>query len=343
MAAVYRQRARAITVVAGKRRLAVENRQCVDRHDGGLLARGCGSLRIGGVATIAQCKDLRIARVAQCRGINLRIPAGICERTGGNNRIGRLRGNRVQHVEAAGDLALGGAERRLPRRAIDRNEVGAESQVDAVTLHRLHQRRHIVGHTEQRRPGIVEFHLDAAQRAAAAPLAAREVHGLLRRTRAFDRHGRLREQRPSPTRRPHQFPGIGRQIVAIVRRHPELAERGFQAVDGFPCQAIAHGNDEHFVGQPGAVIEQDRLAIRVKADATRMDPLRALRHDLAGRPHGVARLEHAATDHRPARLVIVLLARFDDGDIQTLAALEQRGGGGDSRRSAADNHHTVMP
>src|SRR3546814_3107126 len=86
-----------------------------------------------------------------------------------------------------------------------------------VALDIFHKRRNIDWHTEQHGTGGVELHVDVLEDSGALPDVAREVHGLLWRTSALDRHDRLREQRAAALELRYQAVGIGSEIVAVVR------------------------------------------------------------------------------------------------------------------------------
>jgi hypothetical protein len=110
-------------------------------------------------------------------------------------------------------------------RAVDASEVVHEVQMRIVLLNVLHQRRHILLDAEQHTAGIVELDVDVVQNAVTVPVVGRQIKCLLRRAGAFDRHRRLGEQRPAGLHLLHQFPGVGREVIAVVRGDAVLAER----------------------------------------------------------------------------------------------------------------------
>ena len=84
-----------------------------------------------------------------------------------------------------------------------------------------------------------------------------------------------------------------------------------------------------------------RLRSGSNAATAPADPPDALGHHRRHRPLGARTVEHAAADQRPARLVVVALARLDHRDPERGPAPQQAGGGRETRRAAADDDHVV--
>ena len=147
--------------------------------------------------------------------------------------------------------------------------------------------------------------------------SAGEVHRLLRRAGAFDRHRRLREDRAPALRLLHQLPGVGREVIAVVRGDAVAAER-------FGRPSIASQSSL----MPGQTIRRPYLTTRQPSRITAsfcrleggdggLDPLDARAG--SGCPSCArcpSRIEDAGADHGPAGLVVVDVGRVDDGDVE---------------------------
>ena len=253
-----------------------------------------------------------------------------------------LRGDDVHHVEAHRLLPIGGSEGRLPRGAIDRDQIAAKRQIDAVFPDIFHQRRDIIRHPEQHRARVAELDFDIAQHAPAPPVVAGEIHRLLRRARTFDRHRRLRENRPPLLQSLHQLPGVGRQIGAIIRGDAVCAKGRFQPRDLLPRQPDAGGNDQHIIGQRAAIGERHLIVLGLETGAGLLHPAHALGHDACHGADGGGDIEHPAADHRPAGLVGMGVRRFDNRNVEPGTALQHRSRRGDPARAAADDHNRVL-
>ncbi|PAV65898.1 hypothetical protein WR25_25575 [Diploscapter pachys] len=300
LAALDGERARPIAVIVDNRRLAFECGERVDRHHGCLLA-GCRSrLRIARPRSIAQGKDVVVSLVAQRRLIDLDEAVCRRERTFGNDVMRHLRRHDVEHVEPALDpladtvlLALEGGNTPI---GVDRDEVGFELEVDPILLDIFHQRRDIGRDAEQRRTGVVKFDVDRGENTAFAPDVAGQVHRLLRRAGALDRHRRLREQRASPLQFLDKLVGVGRQIVAVVGRDPVAAQRFGKPRDLLPRQTQAGGDDQDTIGDRIPVAQGDRLTLGVDGDRRQPDPFDALGHDIGFGLAGLFGGENACPD-----------------------------------------------
>ncbi len=247
----------------------------------------------------------------------------------------------MQEVELAPRLAhfavrTRHGEGRDPRRAVHRDEFRPEVQVDAVFADIFHQRRDVVLDPEQHRAGVVEFDLDVVA-AVVAPVVGRQIHGLLRGAGAFDRHGRLGEDRPAAAHRLHQLPGVGRSLVAVVGGDV-VASQGFgQARDGRPVQLQPRRRDQHPIADPAAVGQFDAIMDGVEGRDRATHPLGALGDQVLGAALGPLGREDAGADHGPAGLIVVMFGRLHDANIEAWAAAQEAGGRGDAGGSAADD------
>src|SRR3546814_15981282 len=98
--------------------------------------------------------------------------------------------------------------------------------MSAVALDVFDQRRNISRNAKEHGTRGVELNVDVLENSGAPPDAARQVHRLLRRAGALDRHNRLGEQCPPPLEFLHQTASIRRELVAVVRSDAVAAERG---------------------------------------------------------------------------------------------------------------------
>ena len=180
-----------------------------------------------------------------------------------------------------------------------------------------------------------------AEHPRALPPMAREIHRLLRRAGAFDRHRRLGEERAAAAEPAHEPVGIGRQVVAIVGGDAAAAERRCQAGDRLPVELEPRADDERAVADHAPVGERDPVVRGIEGRGGGADPFGARRNqpslaaprDLGG--------ENTAADHRPARLVIMILARLDDRERHVRAAPQDARGGSYPRAAAADHENVV--
>ena len=284
--------------------------------------------------------------MAQRGRIDRDEPAGIGKRTV-PHEIGRhLWRDGMEHIEPALD-ALDRAsrvlafEQRDARRAIDADQPRFEVEVDAVAADIIHQRGDIIGHAEQHRAGIVKFNADLPEHARTRPAIARKIHRLLRCARAFDRHGRLGEERTAAFERADKIARIGREIIAVIGGDTVLAERFGKTRDRPPIELHPGGGDKRTVSDAAAIGEEHFIVLGREAGDGLADPVDPARHD---RGHGVAGkfgAEHPCPHHRPAGLVIMKLGGVDDRDRDLAVALEQAGGGGDACAASAHDHHII--
>ncbi len=120
-----------------------------------------------------------------------------------------------------------------------------------------------------------------------------------------------------------------------------LAEGFPRALDGVPVEAQAGADDQRAVAEAAAVFQHHLLLLRLEGRGGGADPLR-LGGDAAGHGAlGTRAVEHPGADQGPARLVVVLVARLDDGDAQPRIALEQAGADRAAGGAAADHQHVV--
>ena len=174
------------------------------------------------------------------------------------------------------------------------------------------------------------------------PVVARQVQRLLRRACALDRHGRLAKQGSPLLELLYQFPGVGRQVVAVVGGDAVAAQGLAEAINGRPIQLEAGADHQLFITDGAAAFEEDQLAQRVKPLHTCLYPAHAARN---GRGHGAGsawRLEHTGTDHGPAGLVVMHFGGVDQGHIQRRVTADQAGSGGDSGGAGTDDDHFVV-
>ena len=222
-------------------------------------------------------------------------------------------------------------------RTIDCHQAGLQVQMGIVALDIFHQGRDIFLDAEQHRTRIVELHVDIAQDACPFPLAARQVHRLLRCAGAFDRHRRLGEQGGAVAHVLDQPVGVGGEVETVIGRDAVLAQCLRQAVNRGPIQLDSRTDDQDVIADLLPVGCHDGIVLRVKAGGRGLDPLRPGRDQVLFLAVRELRGKGAATDHRPAGLVIMVIGGVDDGERDFPVALQHAGGGGDAGGAATDD------
>ncbi|RML61921.1 hypothetical protein ALQ93_102605 [Pseudomonas syringae pv. pisi] len=316
--------------------------QYVVGHHRRLLACRCGGLGIAGIGDVTQTMNIGKLPVLQRGRVDIHPACGIGQRAAADEVRGNLRRHYVQHFEAlldglAAAIGLRANEGRALARPVDGDQPMAELEVDGVALDVLHQRRDIVGDTEQHATGVVELRIDLRETAAFQPVIAGQVHGLLWRTGALDRHGRLGKQRAALLQVLHQLPGVGRQVIAIVGGHAIGPERFHQPVDSRPVQLQAGADHQLLITEQAAVGQRQRIVLRLEGRHRSLDPLHACGYQ---RGHAACRRlrgEDPRTDHGPAGLVIMGIGRVDQGDLQGSVAGQQACGSSDTGSTATDD------
>ena len=249
----------------------------------------------------------------------------------------------MDHVEAEFDrlVAVRRLEPSLARRPVDCHQIVIEVEPSLVALDIGHQCRDIVLDAEQDAASIAEMNVDAVKTALSIPVVGGQIHGFLRRAGAFDRHWRLGKDGAAALEVLYQAPGIGREIIAVVRRDAVLAERFDQAFDLVPVELEPRADDEVVVFDDLAAIQDHRILFRLEGGDAGLDPADAGRDQRCHGPHGILGIENTGTDQRPARLIVVDIGRIDDGDIQARLARQEARGNRDACRAATDDHHRV--
>ena len=108
-----------------------------------------------------------------------------------------------------------------------------------------------------------------------------------------------------------------------------------------PVELDPRRRDQGAISDARAVLEHDPVALGLEGGDRASDPSDALRHHGRHGTLGPGAVEHAAADQRPARLVVVALARLDHRDPERGPAPQQARRGRETRRAAADDHHVV--
>eukprot|EP01137_Pigoraptor_chileana_P025191 Opistho-2@94287 len=271
--------------------------------------------------------------------VDIDIARLIGKRTTRHEGRGLLRRRDMDHVEGLCDLARLLSEGGRAVGAVDGDQGGLKLKVDPVAGDVFHQRRHELLHAEQDGARVVELDIDLLEHAGPLPVVAGQIHRLLRRAGAFDRHGRLGEQGGAVLQVLHQVPGVGGGLVAVVGGDAVLAERPGQAVDCGPVQGVAGRYDQGAVADRAAVLQRDLIALRLEAGDRALDPANTRRDHRRLCPAGVLHVEHPAAHHGPAWLIVVGLARLDHHDVEVAIAFQKRGGRGQTGRTSADNDH----
>ena len=120
-----------------------------------------------------------------------------------------------------------------------------------------------------------------------------------------------------------------------------MAERIDKARYGVPVELDAGADDQHAIADPPPVIEPHLFVIGQETTGRSFDPGGPGRNQVRLAAPGKAAVEHARAHHRPAGLIIMIVARFDDGEADAPAALEDAGGRGDPGAAAADDQDII--
>ncbi|MNK98064.1 hypothetical protein D3C87_1184160 [compost metagenome] len=190
-------------------------------NDGRLLACGCCGFGIAGVGGVAQCVNIHPGFMAQSGRVDIDPASRVSERADPNEIRRNLRWHHMKEIKVTlykpgAAIRINAVERCSPCGSVHAGECVAEIQVDAIGRDVFHQGWHIVGHSEQHCAGAAKLDLDVVQDTGTLPMIGRQVHGFLRRPGAFDRHGRLRENRPSITQLLHPFPRVRGKVIQVV-------------------------------------------------------------------------------------------------------------------------------
>ena len=175
----------------------------------------------------------------------------------------------MHHVKLDGDqlwicLGLGNLESGFFRLAIHRHKVVEEVAGGIVFGDVLLQRGDIVFDTEEDTASIHELDINVFQPSIPEPCIPRQIHCLLRRTRAFDGHWRLGKDRATFFQLLHQLPRVGRKVVAIVRSYAIAAQSVFESFDRAPIQLKTGANDQAVIFHNAAAIEDDNVIFRLE-------------------------------------------------------------------------------
>ncbi len=170
-----------------------------------------------------------------------------------------------------------------------------------------------------------------------------QVHRFLRCPGTFNRHRWLGKQCLALAGALHQLPGIGRKIEAVVGRYAIATQGVTQARNGIPVQRQAWCDNQDAIAQVLAIFQHDLLLLRQESGRCRLIPFRRWKHDLFHWAYRLFALEHAAAHQCPARLIVVLGAGLNDGDIQIRLTLEQAATDRLTGCAAADDQYIVAP
>lgn len=134
---------------------------------------------------------------------------------------------------------------------------------------------------------------------------------------------------------------IRREIVAVVRSDAVAAESAPQPRNGVPVELDPRTDNQHTVGHAAAVTQQHLVFVGREPAGRRLDPRRAARDQPCFGATGEFTLEDAGAHHRPAGLVVVHLARFDDRQAESGVALENARRDSDPRAAPAHDDEIV--
>ena len=181
--------------------------------------------------------------------------------------------------------------------AVHRHQVLLIVHTDAVAGRDLDQRAREIGHAEDRRRVGEEIELAVLQNAAAAQAVGDQIDDLLRRTRTFERHRRLRAHHlVAGLELLHAVPSVARRLGRIVAAHPVASQRLAQARDLVPVELHAGADHQVIVSQRVAVPQVHRIAFRLEGLRRVADPCDARRHHARFRTMGFRQRINAGSD-----------------------------------------------
>lgn len=183
------------------------------------------------------------------------------------------------------------------------------------------------------------------EEAGGLPAVGGEPHDLLRRAGTLDHTCGLGEDGVARFEALNSTVGFVTVPVVVDGRDEGVGvfQRLVEALDAAKIERDARRNDELFVRQLRAVLERKRVLLRSESARCLVVELelgvqRALQVDAK-----VFLVFKAATDQRPARLVVVPLGWVDDGDVVCFetAGLEKLMADRSACRAATDNNDLV--
>ena len=198
------------------------------------------------------------------------------------------------------------------------------------------QCRNIVFDAKQYATGIIKMDFDIFKDSLFLPVIGREVHCLLWGAGTFDRHRRLGEDCLAGFQLPDQLPGVGGIFRVIVRCDPVFSKSLLQARDAFPVQFQAGADDQALIGDVAVVGQYHDIIFRNKAADRFLDPGGGRGDQIIHIPACLFRLKDTAADHREAGLIVVIVSRINQCNLQSGLSLEQRAGNGNAGSTGTD-------
>ena len=143
-----------------------------------------------------------------------------------------------------------------------------------------------------------------------------EIDDFLRRARAFERQRRLGEHCAAAGLEFLQaLPSVGDMGGRIVAAYAVLAQRLGEPGDLAPVELHAGADHEIVVGHGIAVVEIDRVLVRLEGLRGVANPADADGNQASFGRRVRARSIGPGADQRKGRLIVVVGRRFDDGDV----------------------------
>ena len=251
----------------------------------------------------------------------------------------RLRRFDVEHVVVQMLRPVRTADHDLLSRGVHPEEHRAGAQLDAVLLDLALE----LAIERRQERGLRRHHhhdADPVQHPRGPPVIAGLIHRLLCGARAGGGPVRLGEDDRALPQVAQKHRGLLRQLEFVMGCRRRRLHRLGQPRHAAPVQLDARTHDELVEGDAVAALEHDGVRVRLDRGDGILNPLHAFRHHLSLRADGDAGACGAAGDMREQRLVHVLLARLDDGDVGGAGTTQSRGDR-DAAVAPAD-HHDLM-
>ena len=215
--------------------------------------------------------------------------------------------------------------------------------IDAVACRDLDQRAGKIRHAENGGRVREEGDRTLFEDAAPAQAVGNQVGDLLRSAGAFERQGRLRaNDLVSGLELLHAFPGVVHACRRIIAAHAVGAERLGEADDLVPIEVHAGADHQIFVGERVAIVQADRILLRLETLGRAADPDNAGRYETRFRAMGFRQRIDTCSDQGKRRLVIMLLLGLNDRDIQVAGMASQNRRHRNAGGAPADDEDPMM-
>mmetsp|Transcript_34440 Transcript_34440/g.48072 ORF Transcript_34440/g.48072 Transcript_34440/m.48072 type:complete len:397 (+) Transcript_34440:39-1229(+) len=289
-------------------RLAVQHGQDVVHDHGCLRGNRAVSLGCGKGRTVTQGEDVGELRVLACLLVNINEPDAVGQRAV-LDEVWRAHGwGHMQKVELLlHPLATLFLEDGHLARPVHFYKVGLHVRGDALLRHDLLQgctvRR--AGEDPGRRGAEVD--LDLFPHTLLTPSAVCQVGNLLWRSATVDSSARVGKDGLALLRCFDVFPDLRGELVGIDRGHAILADCVHQTRHKAEILLEPGSHDQDVVLELATTFQGDAVAVRLEGRTALLYPGDARGNDLAHGKHRLLFVQAQSSDHRPVRLVEVLV------------------------------------